>query len=188
LARGTRQVGLTTVSASAKALLADRIDLPDHRNQRSLHHPARPAQTTRTTRTTGSAGTIVQLRRTSAARRISAGSPRTRRDLLPDPGPCTERLTRAIAEVLAGARPPGQLCGIATLDVLRLLARGAGRLGARPGVPAQRPIVESVHVSEPCEGVVEACAVINTGPRRRALALRLEGIDGQWRCTALHLG
>lgn len=132
--------------------------------------------------------TVTQLRRSSPARRISAGSPRTRRDLLPDPQPCTERLAQAISEVLAGARPAGQLTGLVTLDVLRLLARGAGKLGTRPGAPPQQPIVASVHVSEPCDGVVEACAVIDTGLRKRALALRLEGIDGQWRCTALHVG
>lgn len=112
----------------------------------------------------------------------------TRRDLLPDPRPWTARLAQAIAEVLAGARPAAQLSRVATLDVLQLLERGSGRLGARPGVPPQRPIVGSVHVSEPRDGVAEACAVVDTGPRRRALALRLEGINGQWRCTALHIG
>jgi hypothetical protein len=172
---------LTKVTASARVPLANRHDDPVRHDRRSPHGA-------RTARTTGSARTFIQLRRSAPAGRISAGSPRTRRDLLPDPTPCTERLAQAIAEVLAGDRPAGQLTGIATLDVLRLLARGAGRLGARPDGPAQRPAVDSVHVSEPCEGVVEACAVINTWPRRRALALRLEGIDGQWRCTALHLG
>lgn len=169
------------MSASAQVPLADPPADPDRRDRRVAHG-------VRTTRTTGSARTVIQLRRSSPARRISAGSPRTRRDLLPDPTPCTERLAQAIAEVLAGDRPAGQLTGIATLDVLRLLARGAGRLGARPDGPAQRPVVDSVHVSEPCEGVVEACAVINTWPRWCAIALRLEGIDGQWRCTALQLG
>jgi hypothetical protein len=93
-----------------------------------------------------------------------------------------------MAEVLAGARPPGQLAGVATLEVLALLERNAGRLGARPGARAQRPVVGSVHVSEPRDGVAEACAVVDTGPRKRAIALRLEGIDGQWRCTALQIG
>jgi hypothetical protein len=131
---------------------------------------------------------VLQLRRSSPARRIAAGSPRTQRELLPDPQQATERLAQAIAEVLAGARGAGQLSELATLDVLRQLARGAGRLGARDGSLPQRPIVGSVHLSEPCDGVVEACAVINTGSRMRALALRLEGIDGQWRCTVMRLG
>ena len=51
-----------------------------------------------------------------------------------------------------------------------------------------RPLVRSVHVSEPADGVAEACAVVDTGPRRRAVALRLEGMDGRWQCTALQLG
>jgi hypothetical protein len=112
----------------------------------------------------------------------------TRRDLLPDPRPWTVRLAQAISEVLAGARPAGQLSRVATLDVLHLLERGAGRLGANGARPAQRPVVSSVHLSEPRDGIAEACAVVDTGERKRALALRLEGIDGQWRCTAVHIG
>jgi hypothetical protein len=131
---------------------------------------------------------IVHRRRASPASRIAAGSPRTPRDLLPDPQASTERLAQAIVEILAGARPAAQLSGLATLDVLRYLRRGAGRLGARQGLPLPRPVVGSVRISEPCDGVVEASAVIKTGTRMRALALRLEGIDGQWRCTEIHLG
>jgi Family of unknown function (DUF6459) len=130
----------------------------------------------------------VPLRLVPPAGGVSDGSPLSRRDLLPDPRPWTARLAQAIAEVLAGARPAGQLSHVATLDVLALLERGAGRLGSRSGAPAQRPIVGSVHLSEPRDGVAEACAVVDTGARKRALALRLEGVNGQWRCTALHIG
>jgi hypothetical protein len=48
--------------------------------------------------------------------------------------------------------------------------------------------VGSLHISEPRDGVAEVCAVVDTGVRKRAIALRLEGIDGQWRCTALQVG
>jgi hypothetical protein len=130
----------------------------------------------------------VPLRLVPPAGGVSVASQPTRRDLLPDPRPWTARLAQAIAEVLAGARPAGQLSRVATLEVLQLLERGSGRLGTRPGHPPQRPVVGSVHVSEPRDGIAEACAVVDTGPRRRALALRLEGIDGHWRCTALHVG
>jgi hypothetical protein len=112
----------------------------------------------------------------------------SRRDLLPDPRPWTARLAQAIAEVLAGARSPGQLGDVASLDVLRMLERGAGRLGGDSAGPRRRPVVRSVHVSEPCDGVAEGCAVVDTGARRRALALRLEEVRGRWRCTALHVG
>jgi Family of unknown function (DUF6459) len=130
----------------------------------------------------------VPLRLVPPAGGVAGGAPLTRRDLLPDPRPWTARLAQAIAEVLAGARPPGQLSRAATLDVLQLLERAAGRLGGRPGRPVPRPVVSSVHVSEPRDGVAEACAVIDTGPRKRAMALRLEGVNGEWRCTALHVG
>jgi hypothetical protein len=51
-----------------------------------------------------------------------------------------------------------------------------------------RPVVRSVHTSRPTPGVVEACAVIDTGARRRAMALRIEARDGHWECTSLELG
>lgn len=115
---------------------------------------------------------------------------------LPDPRPMTRRLTQAIVEILAGARPAGQLARYTTFDVLEHLERSTGRLGqagperlhsAGRGAP-MRPVVASVHVSEPADGVAEVCAVVDTGPRRRALALRLEGLDGRWRCTELQFG
>lgn len=102
--------------------------------------------------------------------------------------PPTRRLAQAIAEVLAGARPAAQLSGHATPHVVRLLERNAGRLGSRDGAPGRRPIVESVRLGEPRDGVVEACAVIDTGGRKRALALRLEANDGKWLCTAVYVG
>jgi Family of unknown function (DUF6459) len=101
--------------------------------------------------------------------------------------PLTRRLAQAMAEVLAGARSPSQLSGLVSLDVLRLLHRQYGRLNAPLGVAPTRPIVRSVHLSEPRPGVVEACAVIAVGHRVRAIALRLENGNDQWRCTALRI-
>jgi hypothetical protein len=112
---------------------------------------------------------------------------RTGRADLPHPVPWSRRLTQAVAEVLAGARPASQLARFATLDVLAMLERGVGRLGSGPG-DTRRPVVASVHLSEPRDGVAEVCAVVDTGPRRRAIALRLEGLDGRWWCTALQVG
>jgi hypothetical protein len=108
--------------------------------------------------------------------------------VLPDPGPLISRLAQAIAEVLAGVRSARQLDDLVAPDVIRLLCRSAGRLSARPGSSRQRPVTHSVHVSEPCPGVAEACAVINVGTRKRAIALRLEATNQHWRCTALHVG
>jgi hypothetical protein len=57
---------------------------------------------------------------------------------------------------------------------------------ARP-VPAVRGLVRSIHVGEPADGVAEICALVQRGPRASAVALRLEGLDGRWKCTALAL-
>jgi hypothetical protein len=115
------------------------------------------------------------------------GPSATRSADLPDPRPLTSRLAQAVAETLAGARPAGQLARFLTLEVLEDLERWTGRLLAGSPRATIRPTVSSVHLSEPDDGVTEACAVVDTGVRRRALALRLEGIDGRWRCTALEL-
>jgi hypothetical protein len=106
---------------------------------------------------------------------------------LPEPLAWTARLAQAVAEVLAGARPAGQLSRYTTLEMLDRLDRWAGRL-QRPGAPTLRPLVRSVHVSRPVVHAVEACAVIDTGPRRRAIALRIEARHGSWQCTSLELG
>jgi hypothetical protein len=113
----------------------------------------------------------------------------TGRSELPDPRPWTRRLAQAVVEILAGSRPAAQLARYATLDVLDALELSTGRLARHPdGTVALRPVVASVRVSEPADGVAEACAVVDTGPRRRALALRLEGLDGRWQCTELQFG
>jgi hypothetical protein len=138
----------------------------------------------------------------------------TPRRLLPDPVPLAQRLAQAIVEILAGDRPATQLTRHATLDVLDQLERTVRRrarvlavaaaAGQRPaatgrtagsaavqagtGLATARARVTSVHVSEPADGVAEACAVVSAGPRRRALAFRLEGLDGRWQCTALRMG
>jgi hypothetical protein len=97
------------------------------------------------------------------------------------------RLTQAIVEVFVGARPAAQLSQVTTLDVLHQLERWSGRFATR-GESTQQPRVVSVHVCEPGEGVAEACATVDTGPRRRAFALRLETNGARWQCTALELG
>jgi hypothetical protein len=73
--------------------------------------------------------------------------------------------------------------------VLHKLERWTGRLAVAPGgAPARRPRVASVHVCAPRDGVVEASAGVDTGIRRRAIALRFECNADTWRCTALELG
>jgi Family of unknown function (DUF6459) len=109
---------------------------------------------------------------------------------LPDPRNWAGQLARAIIEVLAGDRPVPQLMRWTDESVFSDISRrattlaqaGAGRRG-----PRNRVGIRSVHVCEPRDGVVEASVHVRQGHRSRALALRLEGLDGRWRCTALQI-
>jgi hypothetical protein len=108
---------------------------------------------------------------------------------LPDPRAWTRQLVQAMVEVLSGARPPAQLARWTSPDVYAGLQRrisGHG-LTARTGW-GRRSVVRSVHVCEPADGVVEASTVLVGSERVRAIALRLEGVDGRWRMTAVQLG
>lgn len=102
------------------------------------------------------------------------------------------RFTQALVEVLAGDRPLAQLTRWTSIEVyadlqrrvLVTVAPAAGR--RRPGSGTAG--VRRVHVDEPGDGVAEIAAVVRSGSRCRALALRLEGVNGRWVCTALELG
>jgi hypothetical protein len=138
--------------------------------------------------TAGHDGLPLRLVPPALGRDDAFGRERTSRSSLPDPRQWAGRLAQAVVEVLAGARPAAQLSRFASLEVLDHLERAVGRLQRGHGAPARRPVVRSIRVSEPDDGIAEACAVIDTGPRRRAIALRLEGADGRWQCTALQIG
>jgi uncharacterized protein DUF6459 len=108
--------------------------------------------------------------------------------VLPDVRAWGARLSQAIVEVLSGSRPAAQLSAHASFDVLQQLERWSGRFSGRATAPARNPRVMSVHVCEPGPGIAEACASVDTGPRRRAFAMRLEVKSGHWELTALELG
>ena len=104
---------------------------------------------------------------------------------LPAALPFARALVQGLLEVLAGVRPLRQLQRDTTPELYAVLERAVSRqrapAGPRPGGRA----VRSVHVQEHPEGVVEICATVQRGLHAGALALRLEGLDGRWRCTEL---
>lgn len=107
---------------------------------------------------------------------------------LPDPGPWTAQLVQAVVEVLAHERPRQQLVRWLTTEVYADLSAHLVAGARRPDATAPSPgrarrTVSSIHVFEPADGVVEASAVVLGGRRARAVAVRLEGWDGRWRCT-----
>lgn len=112
--------------------------------------------------------------------------PTPRRDL-PEPEPWASRFLQAVLETLAGRRSAVQLQDWTNPTVHAQLSRAAQDrrwTGARGALPT----VRSVHAGEPADGVAEVCAVVQRGGRYCAVAARMEGFDGRWRCVALHLG
>ena len=115
--------------------------------------------------------------------------PRTPSAALAPAQPFVQAFVQRLLEVLSGARPVGQLQRDTTPDLYEQLcaAAAAAPRGALAG-PATRA-VRSIRVQVRAEGVAEACATVKrrtpSGVRAVALALRLEGLEGRWCCTAL---
>ena len=120
------------------------------------------------------------------------------------------RLSRRLRTDLVAARRPARRAGLRPAPD-HADARGDGRaaspraaaaddLGGRLRRPLRRTatavvcrgtaplVVGSVHVCEPLDGVAEISAVARRAGRAHAVAARLEGIDGRWRCAALQIG
>jgi uncharacterized protein DUF6459 len=110
----------------------------------------------------------------------------SRRADLPAPGPAAHRLVTIALEAFAGRRPMAQLRPVVTPALFTVLAgRRPPRWCAEGGGTVR---ISSVRVSEPVDGVAEVSAVARRDGRAHAVAARMEGIDGQWRCTALQVG
>ena len=104
---------------------------------------------------------------------------------LPAATPFAHALVQRLLEVLAGVRPLSQLQRDTSLEVYDALERV---LTTRPREGGPRPdgrAVRSVHVQQRPEGIAEVSATVRRGHRYGAVALRLEGIQGSWRCTEL---
>ena len=88
--------------------------------------------------------------------------------------------TTNFLEIFAGRRQPAQLHSrchrVIYLDLLKVAGRGK-EIGR----------IRKIHLSEPLDGICECVATIRFGERVRSLAIRIEGINGRWLCTALDL-
>ncbi len=90
-------------------------------------------------------------------------------------------LARALVEVLSGQRPVSQLRVHCSPEVF------AGLQG-RPILRGALGHLLNVRVCEPADGAAEISVVFRRGERVRALAFRIQGVDGRWRVTALQTG
>jgi hypothetical protein len=93
----------------------------------------------------------------------------------------------ALLEVRAGQRPLRQLGAYLSPAVLLGLQTELARVPG-PSGSGRSAVLKSVHVCEPAEAVAEISAVICSGKRHRAIAARLEGSGGRWRCVRMQLG
>ncbi len=105
---------------------------------------------------------------------------------LPDARDAARRLLTLTLEAMAGRRPLTQLQPMTSVGVFAALSGGRRPKWCSEGTAPL--VVGPVHVCEPVDGVAEVSAVARRGGRAHAVAARLEGIDGRWRCTALQIG
>ncbi|WP_298226759.1 Rv3235 family protein [Gryllotalpicola sp.] len=109
---------------------------------------------------------------------------------LPDPTTLITNLARCVVEVFAGAREVEQLARWVTDDVYAHLLRRAliaQRARQVKGREIRRPdfSILSTHTFEPRPGACEATVIVRMPHRVRAIALRLEGLDGRWRASSI---
>ncbi|NEK85353.1 hypothetical protein GCU60_06190 [Blastococcus saxobsidens] len=105
---------------------------------------------------------------------------------LPGAAETGRALLTTTLEALTGRRPLTQLRPFTAAGLYAALTSGR-----RPGWCAEGSapvILGRVRVCEPVDGVAEISAVAHRAGRAHAVAARLEGIDGRWRCTALQIG
>lgn len=117
----------------------------------------------------------------------------TPRAELPDPVDALKRLALLSCEILAGARNLDQIARWVTEDVYRVIAERSveakRRRAQATDTALKRPTVRvtSSHFCEPRDGIVEGVVLVTIGPRTRAVAIRLEGLDHRWRASSLAL-
>lgn len=102
------------------------------------------------------------------------------------------RFASAVVEVVGGDRGPQQLLRWTSERVYADLQRRSALLAR--ATPTDRRVrrlrsqVRSVHVFCPSPEAAEVSVHVRRGDRSRALAARLEVVEGRWCCTALEFG
>ena len=99
---------------------------------------------------------------------------------LPDINELTFQFIHSVVEIWAGRRTASQVQAMCHHLIFADLQRKAGQ---------QKMIgrVRKIKVTEPLDGICESTVTIRYGDRLRVVAIRFEGLDGRWLCTALTL-
>lgn len=101
---------------------------------------------------------------------------------LPDPMMWASKFGQAALEIVAGRRGPAQMIRWTNRTVYAHLAAQTA------SVPALHARLRKIRLCVPADGIIEAAAVAQLDQRILATAMRFEGLDGRWLCTALILG
>ena len=102
------------------------------------------------------------------------------------------RFAQAVVEVIGGDRGVHQLMRWTTEWVYAdLMHRSHALHRTTPGDQRLRRVratVRSVHLYRPTEDAAELSIHVRHGHRSRAIAARIDRIEGRWRCTVLDFG
>ena len=102
------------------------------------------------------------------------------------------RFASAVVEVMGGDRGPSQLLRWTSEAVYADLCRRVALLHrTTPNdrrVRRLRSQVQSIHLFCPSAGAAEISIHVRRGQRSRAIAARLELVEGRWTCVALQFG
>lgn len=107
---------------------------------------------------------------------------------LPPADVWARRMVQAVLEVCEGSRSSDQLSRWLTVDIRERITRRGQLARRRARRTARPPVVRTLRTCHVADGVCEVAAVVWSGGRIRAVALRLSGVDGRWLMTALELG
>ncbi|MEY4533154.1 MAG: hypothetical protein RI926_923 [Actinomycetota bacterium] len=136
--------------------------------------------------------TALNTRRSSFVPDEFFGHQPTATSALPDPQPMVENLARSVMEILAGCRDLDQISRWVTDEVYRNLLQRVHISRRARAVKKQAAVLPTFGlgrtiITHPVDGVVESVVIVHGKARTRSIAIRLEGLDGRWRATAIHV-
>jgi Family of unknown function (DUF6459) len=99
---------------------------------------------------------------------------------LPDIRELIFQFIHSVVEIWAGRRTASQVQAMCHHLIFADLQRKAGQLKLVGKI-------RKIKVTEPLDGISETTVTIRYGDRLRVVAIRFEGLDGRWLCTALTL-
>lgn len=99
---------------------------------------------------------------------------------LPDIMELTSQFIHNVLEIWAGRRSASQVQAMCHHLIFSDLQKNAGQ---------QKLVgkIRKINVTEPLDGISESTVTVRYGDRLRVVAIRFEGLDQRWLCTALTL-